>query len=130
MREGKIFEREILVTSDMLASKVGSGMVDVFATPCMISEMEKTASMCVADELEEGFVTVGTHINVSHISATPVNMRVKIVATITNVTDRIISFDVSAFDEVGKIGEGTHSRAIVNKCKFELKTNKKGQSDL
>lgn len=123
MEIGQTHEFEIMVTEQMLASRVGSGLVDVFATPMMIANMEKCASELVSDDIGDGNVTVGMSVNVSHISATPVGMKVRFQATLTAVDGKMLSFDVVAFDERGKIGEGTHNRAVVNAVKFNQRAN-------
>lgn len=125
MEIGLKFETELMVTEELLASNVGSGEVCVFATPMMIANMEKTSALCVCNLIGEGNVTVGYDLCVKHLSATPKGMKVKFVSEITEITSKMITFKVEAFDEVDKIGEGTHVRAIVNKEKFENRTNAK-----
>lgn len=125
MEIGLTHEFEIVVTEQMLASSVGSGLVDAFATPIMIANMEKCASQLVCEHIGVGNVTVGTAVNVSHISATPVGMKVRFKATLTAVDGKMLEFDVVAFDERDKIGEGSHSRAIVNAEKFNQRTASK-----
>lgn len=111
------------VTQEQLADRVGSGLVHVFATPMMIAAIEKTASESVAPQLEEGQTSVGTLINVSHVAATPPGMEVRIETELTEVTPngRGLKFKVTAYDEAGLIGEGTHERVIVWKERFEAK---------
>ena len=119
------YTQEITVEKNMLASVMGSGLVDVFATPYMIAKMEETCSMCVAHELEEGSVTVGVLVNITHLAATPLGMKITFKSELLEVNGKMLTFKVEAFDEVSKIGEGTHTRAIVNKEKFEARTNSK-----
>lgn len=111
------------VTEDKLASKVGSGLVAVFATPMMIAAIENTAAASVAPYLEEGKTTVGTLVNVTHVAATPLGMTVRIETELTDiaVNGKILTFRVAAYDEVGLIGEGTHQRAVVDRTRFEAK---------
>ena len=111
------------VTEDKLASKVGSGLVAVFATPMMIAAIENTAAASVAPYLEEGKTTVGTLVNVTHVAATPLGMTVRIETDWTDiaVNGKILTFRVAAYDEVGLIGEGTHQRAVVDRTRFEAK---------
>lgn len=125
MTIGKIFKTEIVVTRDRLASSLGSGAVDVFATPYMIANMEYTSAKSVAEEIGEGNVTVGVVVDVKHIAATPEGMKVSFVSELTAIDGKMLTFKVEAFDEVSKIGEGVHTRAIVNKDKFETRTNAK-----
>ena len=113
------------VEESKLACNVGSGAVEVFATPMMIALIEKCAAACVQDELPEGDATVGTLINVSHVAATPVGMKVSATATVTAVEGRKICFSVKAEDECGLIGEGTHERVIIHVDRFNDKAKAK-----
>ena len=122
---------ELTVTEDKLASRVGSGLVNVFATPMMIAAIEQTAAQSVQAELQEGCTTVGTLVNVSHVAATPEGMKVTVDTELTEVSPngRMLTFKVPAADEAGLIGEGTHQRAVVLKERFEEKAaNKAGRS--
>ncbi len=114
---------ELTVTEDKLASKVGSGLVEVFATPMMIAAIEQTAAQSVQGGLDEGCTTVGTLIIVSHVAATPPGMKVTVDTELTEVSPngRMLTFKVQAFDEAGLIGEGTHQRAVVIRDRFEAK---------
>lgn len=116
---------ETVVTDDLLAVNVGSGSLKVYATPSMIALMENAACACLADVLEDGETTVGTEMNVKHLSATPPGMKVRAEAEVTEVNGREISFAVKAFDEAGIIGEGTHKRFLVYSEKFTAKANAK-----
>lgn len=109
------------------AETVGSGSLKVFATPAMVALMEKAACEALKGALDEGSTTVGTLVNVEHLSATPLNMAVNVTATVTAVEGRKICFDVEASDEVGLIGRGTHERFIVFSEKFMAKTESKGK---
>jgi predicted thioesterase len=113
------------VTDKNTASALGSGGLDVFATPAMITLMERTALTAVIPLLPEGWSTVGTEVNVSHISPTPQGMKVSARAELLSIDGRALLFKVEAFDEAGKIGEGTHSRFIVENEKFMTKTESK-----
>lgn len=113
------------VTNEKTAVAVGSGGLSVYATPAMISLMEKSAYESVQPFLEEGSGTVGTLMNIQHISATPVGMKVTAESELIAIDGRKLTFKVTAFDEVGKIGEGTHERFIINNEKFQSKTNSK-----
>lgn len=119
--------QEFTVTEEQLACKVGSGLVRVFATPMMIAGMEGTAAGSVADVIGEGKTTVGMHINVSHVAATPLGMKVRFETELTEIAPngKVLTFAVRAFDEAGLIGEGTHQRAIVDKERFEAKCQAK-----
>ncbi len=104
------------------ALEVGSGSLLVYATPCMVALMEGAACEAIAEAIPEEKTTVGIELNISHLAATPVGMDVRAEATVTAVDGNIITFSVTAYDEAGKIGEGTHKRAIVTAQRFLDKT--------
>lgn len=120
----KGFEEEE-VTFALTAANIGSGLVEVFATPMMIALMEKTCACSVEPFLTEVEGTVGTHVNVSHCAATPVGMKVRCESELVEVDRRRLVFKVRAFDERGLIGEGNHERFIIDKEKFQNKINEK-----
>lgn len=103
------------------AKVYGSGMVDVLATPAMIGFMEQTCLELVLPLLEKGYNTVGTEVNIKHLKATPIGQQIECKARLIEVDGRMLKFAVEVFDESGKAGEGTHSRAIVNIDKFMAK---------
>lgn len=109
---------EIVVSENDSASKVGSGLVDVYSTPSMIGLMENTAQSSVKDSLPEGYTTVGIDVSVKHMKATPIGMKVKCTSTLKKIEGKKLLFEVEAYDEVGKIGQGTHTRYIVNHDDF------------
>ena len=113
--EGK---KEILVTSDKLATAFGSGTVDVYATPAMIALMEQTALESVSGFLPEGFVTVGTEVSVKHLKATLLGKKVVCSSKLISIDDRKLIFEVVANDEKGLIGKGLHTRYMVDKQLF------------
>lgn len=113
------------VVYENTATAVGSGVLEVFATPCMLALMEKTACDSVIPYLEEGNGTVGTEVNIKHVSATPIGMTVRCESELIEVDGRRLVFTVAAYDDAGLIGEGTHERFIVNNEKFQTKTNNK-----
>lgn len=113
---------ETQVDRTMTANRFASGALEVYATPAMIGLMENAACSCLANELKPEETSVGTGITVAHLAATPLGATVKATATVTAVDRRKISFDVSAYDNTGKIGEGTHSRFIVTSAPFMEKT--------
>ena len=100
------------------AKEVGSGDLLVYATPCMVALMEGAACEAIAEGLKDDQTTVGTALNIEHISATPVGLEVRAEAVVTKVEGKTITFEVAAYDEVGQIGRGTHTRVIVNSQKF------------
>ena len=116
---------EIAVTEEMTAEKVGSGLLPVYATPQMIALMENVASSSVEGELEEGQGTVGTKIEVSHVSATPVGMKVICYSKLIEIDRKRLVFKVKAVDEAGLIGEGIHERFIIDNKRFLEKAKNK-----
>lgn len=116
---------EQVVTDELCADRIGSGLVKVFATPMMIALMEQTCNESVTPLLESGQGTVGTHIDVSHCAATPVGMRVWCDSELVEVDHRRLVFKVAAYDERGLIGEGRHERFVIDTAKFQEKINNK-----
>ncbi|WP_308508170.1 thioesterase family protein [Stomatobaculum longum] len=119
--------QEITVEEKDLAIHVGSGTVHVLATPMMIANMEYTSAASVEELLGEGKTTVGVKVDVSHVAATPKGMKVTFDAELLEVSanGKILTFHVEAHDECGLIGEGTHQRAVVDRVRFDEKTQAK-----
>ena len=113
------------VVEELTAKVMGSGRLDVFATPAMVAMMEEAAHTLVEAELEEGQGTVGTSMTVSHLAATPVGMEVTCESELIEVDGRKLVFEIKAMDEVGLIGEARHERFIIENEKFLAKTNAK-----
>ena len=109
---------DTLVEREDTAKEVGSGDLLVYATPCMVALMEGAACEAIADALSENQTTVGTALNIEHTSATPVGLEVRAEAEVTAVEGKVVTFAVTAYDEAGEIGHGTHKRVIVNSQKF------------
>ena len=124
---GMTYTAEKTVTTDMTAKAVGSGGLEVFGTPFMMGLMEYAAMQCVQPELPEGKGTVGVDIASSHLAPTPVGMKVSATAEVTGVSanGKMITFKVTASDEDGLIGEGTHTRAVIDNARFLQKCNDK-----
>lgn len=116
---------ERTVIPEVCADRIGSGLVQVFATPMMIALIEQTCLESVAPHLEEGQGTVGTLVNVSHCAASPVGMKVWCDSELVEVDRRRLVFSVKAYDECGLIGEGTHERFIIDSAKFQAKIDSK-----
>lgn len=116
---------ETVVNEANTAAAMGSGLVPVFATPAMIALMEQAAASSLLPYLEEGQGTVGIHLDVSHESATPIGLKVWAESEVTAVDGKQISFTVSAYDETGLIGRGTHKRACITVDRFLAKTEQK-----
>lgn len=115
---GMTGEATTTVVHENTAAHVGAGGVEVFGTPMMIALMENAAWRAVADKLEEGYVTVGTLVNVRHLAATPLGQKVRATAELVEIDRRRLVFKVEAFDEQQKIGEGIHERFIVHLDRF------------
>ncbi len=109
---------ETLVAPENTARAAGSGLVPVFATPWMIALMENAAVQAVEAALAPDEGTVGTRLDVTHDAATPIGMRVWAEAEVTGVEGRKLTFAVSAYDEAGRIGRGTHERFVIKPEKF------------
>jgi predicted thioesterase len=116
-----------IVTDNNTALSVGSGSLAVYATPAMLALIEKAACEALNGILDEAETTVGTLLNVKHIAATPVGMKVSATAELIERDGRRLVFKVEANDECGRIGEGIHERFIVNSEKFIRKTYSKKQ---
>jgi fluoroacetyl-CoA thioesterase len=125
---GLSFKQSRKVTKEDTASSYGSGFLDVFATPAMIAFMEHTSLMAVQKYLDPGFGTVGTNVCISHLRATPEGMIVECTAILKEVNANSLVFNVVVTDEDGKVGEGTHTRYIINEERFMKKfVQKKGK---
>ena len=111
-------EAATLVVHENTAAAVGAGGVEVFGTPMMVALMENAAWGAVADDLDQGYVTVGTLVNVKHLGATPLGQHIRAKAELIEIDGRRLVFKVEAFDEQKQIGEGTHERYIVNLERF------------
>jgi len=116
---------EDVVTTENVASGMSSGGLPVYATPRMIGMMEYTAWASAEPYMEEGKGTVGTHLDVSHVSASPIGAHIRIESELIEIDRRRLVFRVRAFDDAGLIGEGTHERFIVDNEKFMERTASK-----
>lgn len=121
MEKGLSFTSTMRVTAEVTAEYIGSGDLAVFATPAMCALMENAAMMAVAPHLGEGETTVGTALNIEHSKATKVGAIVTATAVLAEVNGRELKFNIAARDEISLIGEGTHTRFIVNREKFMAK---------
>ena len=122
---GTTGENSLVVADEHTAPFIGSGRVRVLATPVMINLFEAAALTAIEHLLPEGHQSLGTQLNISHIAATPVGMRVTATAEVIAVDGRSVKFRVSARDERDLIGEGVHERVIVNVAKFDLRVQEK-----
>jgi predicted thioesterase len=118
-------EFQMLVTSEVAISFLGTEGPRVLSTPHMIGFMEMTCRNTVLPLLDAGHDTLGTHVNVAHLAASPIGMCVTFTAEVIRVDGRRVEFRVEARDEKEKIGEGTHERAIINIAKFATRLAEK-----
>jgi predicted thioesterase len=120
-------EESILVTSDVAIDFMNVEEARVLSTPQLIGYLEMTSRNLLLEYLEPGNDSVGTHVNVYHLAATPIGMQVKFHAAIVSVEDRRVNFQVEAWDEKEKVGEGTHQRAIVDIRRFGARIQAKAR---
>lgn len=118
MEVGLKYESTVVVSPSNTAATLGSGDMNVFATPAMMALMENAAMLAVAAHLPEGSATVGTQMNTSHIKASPLGATITASAELTEVEGRKLTFAVKAWDEKGTIGEGVHTRFVVDRERF------------
>ncbi len=119
---GMTYTLKETVTEDKTAAHLGSGMLEVYATPAMIALMEKTAMMSVAEELDKGCGTVGTLVNAEHIAASPLGAEIICESRLTEIDGRKLTFEITASDNAGIIGKATHCRFIIDNARFMAKT--------
>lgn len=109
---------EWIVNETNTAASMASGQLPVFATPALVALMEKAACAALEGAFEEGISTVGARIDVEHLAATPLGMRVRAEATLTAQEGRVYDFSIEAYDEAGLIGRATHRRVAVKSARF------------
>ena len=122
---GLASECQLLVREENTAAHLGSGDVSALATPEMIRLMERAAVRAVDHLLPDGYRTVGIHVDIRHLAATPLGMTVRARAELLQVDGRKLTFGVEAFDDVEKVGEGIHQRMIVGLGKFKQRVESK-----
>ena len=125
IRPGLSGNSELVIGDEHTAPSIGSGKVRVLATPVMINLIEAAALAAVEHLLQPGYQSLGTHLDVHHVAATPVGMKVRATAEVTAVNGRTVTFKVSAHDEKDLIGHGTHERVVVNVAKFDQRVQQK-----
>jgi predicted thioesterase len=125
LRSGLTGSAEILVGEEHTAPRVGSGRVHVLATPVMINVMEAAALDAIEALLPAGHQSLGTHLAVGHYAATPVTMRLRATAEVTKIEGRNVEFRVEAFDDKERVGDGTHTRVVVNVVRFDRRIQQK-----
>src|SRR6185369_16263441 len=115
----------IIVGEEHTAPRVGSGRVHVLATPVMINLMEAAALDAIEALLPPGHQSLGTKLEVGHYAATPVGMGLRATAVVTQVDGRTVDFRVEAFDDRERVGDGTHTRVVVNVARFDARVQRK-----
>ncbi len=111
-------ESERVVTEDWTAPSMGSGTVPVLATPALVALMEQAAVRALEGRLPAGQTSVGVRIDVRHLAATPVGVRVRARATLVAAEGRRLTFQIEAWDETEKVGEAVHERVLVDMGRF------------
>ena len=125
LKEGIIGQASVLVCTENTALTMGSGALEVFATPALVALAEKTCWTSIQPELEVGQGSVGTGLNLQHTAPTPVGLTVYCESTLTEVNGRSLTFSVKLWDDKGPVGEGTHQRVIITNDRFQAKANSK-----
>jgi len=125
IKEGLVGSAGIVVGEEHTAPRVGSGKVAVLATPVMINMMEAAALDAIEALLPPGHQSLGTHLNVGHYAATPVGMGLRATAVVTKIEGRNVEFRVEAFDDKERVGDGTHTRVVVNVERFDARVQRK-----
>ena len=122
---GATGKAELVVGEEHTAPRVGSGKVHVLATPVMINLFEAAALDAIERLLPPGYQSLGTHLDVRHIAATPVGMKVCVLVKVLEAKDRTVLFSLEAHDEKELIGDGRHERVVVNVAKFDQRVARK-----
>ncbi|MCG6882150.1 MAG: thioesterase family protein [Silicimonas sp.] len=125
IKPGMTGTAKMVVGTNDTAPRVGSGKIEVLATPVMINLIEEAALDAIEAALPEGMQSLGTHLGISHIAATPTGMTVVAAARVTRVDGRTITFEVQVADEKETIGSGTHTRVVVTAAKFQARVDEK-----
>ena len=125
LKAGLTGSAAIVVGEEHTAPRVGSGLVHVLATPVMINVMEAAALDAIEALLPPGHQSLGTQLNVGHYAATPVGMGLRATATVTRVEGRTVEFRVEAFDDKERVGDGSHTRVVVNVERFDARVQRK-----
>ncbi len=128
IQPGLSLKKRYRVEKASTARHLGSGGVDVLATPEMVRMMEETAMAVVADLLPPGSTTVGISVDVQHLAPTPVGFEVEITATLTEVDGRRLRFEVVARDDVEEVGQADHWRAVIDIGRFMERIHAKVES--
>lgn len=125
LKEGITGRASVLVCAENTARAMGSGALEVFATPALVALAEKTCWTGIQPELEPGQGTVGTKLDLQHTAPTPVGLTVYCESTLTEVNGRSLTFSVKLWDDKGPVGEGIHQRVIITNDRFQVKADSK-----
>ena len=125
----KVFERTYTVTDDLAVHFMGSEAPPVLSTPALLLWMEMTAREGIKELLPDGQDTVGVGVTLKHLAASPVGMKVRVIARLVQIEGRTYTLEIEAFDETEKVGEATHQRAAVNIAKFAERVRAKTKAD-
>ena len=120
-------EETFLVEEQHTAYHIGSGDEKVLGTPWMISFMERVSNRLIGEHLPEGYLSVGIHVDVRHLAATPMNATVRVRAEVLEVVKNRVKLSIEAWDSADKIGEGMHLRTVVEKARFMARVMLKNQ---
>lgn len=123
LRVGLIGESQAAVTEELTAQAMGSGSLPVYATPAMIALMEAAAVSAVESHLAEGYASVGVELNVRHLSATPTGETITAIAELTRIDGNRLQLEIRAWDQHELIGQGTHTRYIIETERFMARVN-------
>jgi fluoroacetyl-CoA thioesterase len=121
LQPGLVGKAQLEVTAQHTAKALGSGTVEVFASPMMIALMEAAAVDCIARHLAPGEISLGTHLDVAHRRASPVGAKIEAIAELIAVDGRVLTFRVETKDGAGLIGDGRHTRALADETRFMAK---------
>lgn len=128
MEKGIALTLKMAVTPDKSAASMGSGTLDVLATPAMIALIEETAWRSVASFLDPGQATVGTNLQIKHLAPTPLGMDIRCETVLVAVEGRKLTFEANVYDDGGLIGSGTHERFVIDADRFQAKANSKSDT--
>jgi len=124
---GRTYQSQSRVEEWMTAEKAGNKGVDVLSTPMLLQLVEEAAMQCIAPTMDEGQISLGTHIDLSHLAATPVGQIIRIEVEVLKTDGKRVEFAFNAFDEREKIAEGTHERYVAERTKFLERLEEKNQ---
>ncbi|HEV8019801.1 MAG TPA: thioesterase family protein [Candidatus Lustribacter sp.] len=122
---GRTYQSQTRVEEWMTAEKAGNRGVDVLSTPQLLQLVEDASMQCLAPLLDENEISLGTHVDIAHLSATPVGLIVRTEVEIIKVDGKRVEFAFSTFDEREKVADGTHERYVTTREKFKERLEEK-----